>query len=674
MTSRIHWPYRPVSQWALATALVLACVGAQAQTSVFNEVHTIAANNTGVPFEHDFTIGAAGKYDVTLTDLGAPAAPLATVKLAITRDGQVVGAPLVGPGTLRFDATPGTYQVRVIGVAGSDPNSGDFGVRINAVPSGNLVAGAEFSGSLALPPLAQPDNRRVLNARFTVTNAGDYRVTVEDLALPESLEVLKLALIAEPPNDVAQIVTALPANPADPRPYSATVHLVPNVSYRVFAVGQAPTTAGAGLYSVVVRLLSGGAPVFGSALPVGSAIELGSVPLIAGNYTLKLADLNTPVALVRRNALVVREGALVARVDSTPADATFVATEGTHQIFSFAAPTAAPPNAGSYVVSVRSQSGSEAFTAAQAVTTPGSGTFGYAFNTSLATAGTYRARLTDFNFPAALSSVSFVPVQGGVPLSPPMTIAGNLDVTGTAGALSVVVFAKPSADGGLFGLDVTPSAGGSAVFDITQGVGTLFSARKVPIASAGNYTVHVEDVGFPARFGQFAVVVTRGATNVVSILGGGNFSLAATPGDYFINFTAQPASPDNAGTYFIDVAPTPPPAAPTVTLAADVTQVRAGGTVRLTWSSKNASACTASDGWSGARNLSDTETSAPLRTSTKFTLSCSGAGGSASQSVDVAVDGGDKGGGGGAIDVYALMVLASLLAISHFMKTRRERQ
>src|SRR4051812_4146479 len=105
MNSVTRWPRGPACQWAFAIALALVGVGAQAQTSKFNEVHTIASNDTGVPFEHDFTIGDAGKYDVTLTDLGAPTAPLAVVKLAITRDGQVVGLPLVGAGTLRFDAT-----------------------------------------------------------------------------------------------------------------------------------------------------------------------------------------------------------------------------------------------------------------------------------------------------------------------------------------------------------------------------------------------------------------------------------------------------------------------------------------------------------------------------------------------------------------------------------------
>ena len=79
------------------------------------------------------------------------------------------------------------------------------------------------------------------------------------------------------------------------------------------------------------------------------------------------------------------------------------------------------------------------------------------------------------------------------------------------------------------------------------------------------------------------------------------------------------------------------PTGPTVTLSASPTTVAVGGASTLTWSSTNATSCTASGGWLGTRPTSGSESTGALAASTTFTLTCTGAGGSASQSVTVAV-------------------------------------
>lgn len=65
---------------------------------------------------------------------------------------------------------------------------------------------------------------------------------------------------------------------------------------------------------------------------------------------------------------------------------------------------------------------------------------------------------------------------------------------------------------------------------------------------------------------------------------------------------------------------------PNVVLSVNPTNISAGQTVTLTWSSTNATSCSASGGWSGARNPSGTETSAALSATTTFTLTCLGNG------------------------------------------------
>ncbi len=78
--------------------------------------------------------------------------------------------------------------------------------------------------------------------------------------------------------------------------------------------------------------------------------------------------------------------------------------------------------------------------------------------------------------------------------------------------------------------------------------------------------------------------------------------------------------------------------APTVTLSASDLQVDPGGRTSLSWSSQNASSCLASGGWSGPRPLNGSELSPPLNVDTGFSLSCSGAGGSAGQTITVGVN------------------------------------
>ena len=80
-----------------------------------------------------------------------------------------------------------------------------------------------------------------------------------------------------------------------------------------------------------------------------------------------------------------------------------------------------------------------------------------------------------------------------------------------------------------------------------------------------------------------------------------------------------------------------PPSPPTLSLTAAQTSVQAGATTSLTWTSTDATACTASGTWSGARPAQGTETSPTLTSTGSFTLECTGPGGSVSRTVTVSV-------------------------------------
>lgn len=80
-----------------------------------------------------------------------------------------------------------------------------------------------------------------------------------------------------------------------------------------------------------------------------------------------------------------------------------------------------------------------------------------------------------------------------------------------------------------------------------------------------------------------------------------------------------------------------PPAQPTITLTASPSSLLPGESSTLTWTSTSATECTASQGWTGDRSTSGSEQVGPLATTTSFTLECTGSGGSATQTVLVAV-------------------------------------
>lgn len=79
----------------------------------------------------------------------------------------------------------------------------------------------------------------------------------------------------------------------------------------------------------------------------------------------------------------------------------------------------------------------------------------------------------------------------------------------------------------------------------------------------------------------------------------------------------------------------PPP--PTVSLSASPTTVTSGASANLTWSTTGATGCSATGGWSGSKPTSGSESTGALTANTTFGLNCTGAGGSTSATVSVAI-------------------------------------
>lgn len=655
----------------VASAALLAPVYAGAQsTTLLNELHTIATPTAAVPIEHTFTAAAAGKYTVTLTDVGAgltPPTPLSVAKMAITQGSAIVGTPAVlqgtGTATLTFTATANTaYTLHVVGAPAKGVSSGLIGEDV-AAPDGSSAA--TYVDSLSLPTPMAANGESILSDTFSVATQDNYTVTLQDYQLPKSLKTLILAIVATG----GGVVTTLPVPGTGLM--QTSLPLSPG-SYQIVAIGQTdstdPTAVG-GLFSASVTSGSGAPPYPAKIVTVGAVTQVQANTLAAGSYSLQLADLNYPTALASIAAVLVRDdgGAPVAGPLTAAGSQSFtVATTMTNKYLAYAVatPQSSATGLGSYSLQVQpSPAATPPISVARIVGTPSNGSTTYpspfSFDETLPGAGTYTAQVTDFAFPGPLASINLAAVQNGAVVATLANNPGSLTINAATGPLTLLAYSQANSGGGIFGIDIS-SAGGTSVLSTTQAVGTAFIQRPISITTAGSYQVTAMDVGFPANFASLYVLVTQGPQQVGKILGGGTFSFDATPGNYFVNFFALPGGSDQAGTYGLSVAPTPP--APTVTLNSSASSVASGGTVTLTWSTQNATSCSASDGWSGTEPTSGSATSPAITVATKFTLTCTGPGGSTSQSVSVTIStstpSGGGGGGGGALSILTLLGLA----------------
>ncbi len=182
--------------------------------------------------------------------------------------------------------------------------------------------------------------------------------------------------------------------------------------------------------------------------------------------------------------------------------------------------------------------------------------------------------------------------------------------------------------------------GGSAVYTLTPPpnpkTGTWAWSRINP---AGSNTVTPTVAEARGTYGRFQYVPGRNVFIAVN---------RTTENVYFYKFSSGSVT------------------APTVSLsAAPATTLSPQSVLTLTWASTDAISCTASGAWAGAKPANGTEEITDLTSSGTYMLSCSGAGGSAAQSIAITVDatsdpGAAKASGSGAMLISELLFLSGL--------------
>jgi hypothetical protein len=643
---------------AFASIAALAATPASADV-LLDQTNLVGLPSVPAPSQYSFTAATAQALTLTLTDFQTPAA-FASLQVAVTLGDVLVGKPAAvdsttHTATVAIPAAAGNYTLHVIGMPALLPNSnqgfGSFGVCVAPATSAtSCIAAYSYSGNIQTPATASSTGTSTVNTNFTSTTAGTYTVTVTDDAFPVALQAVAggISLGSTPISSLAAGTTQ--------------VALAAGTSYQLLIAAIANATVQAGLYGVLITDPSGAA-IFDRTLPVGTLAASTIVDNTAAQgLSLSLTDYAYPAALTGVGVAVTQGSKSLATLTAPGNLSNFLAVPGPVQVWQYAT-AGAQPGVYSLDLSIYQSSSTASKTSLLSITqvvNPGaaSAATSYAFVATLTAAGTYNLVVNDFQFPSAFQSISATVAQNGTVL--PQTSNGNF--TAAQGPVIVLVNATPPQTGnGIFSVTVqTSGAAPQILLDQTQAVGGVFNTQTINLGNSGGYDVTLSDLGFPANFQNLAVVVSQGGQVLGKIYGGGTFNFAGTPGQYVLTFVATPASPQDYGLYTVHVASS----APTVTFTAGATSVAAGQPVQLTWSTVNATSCTASGStdWTGSQATSGTS-AIVINASVTLTLTCSGPGGSAAQSLSVTATAAPakSGGGGGGVDWELLAVLALMV-------------
>jgi hypothetical protein len=651
--------HRLLATLGLSVLLIGACfTGSARADTLLNQTNVVGLPANAAPSQHAFTDMTAEALTVTLTDFQTPAA-FGSLQIAVTLGDTLVGSAAVDAthtAKVGLPAAGGNYTVYVVGTPDSVQQFGSFGVCVtrdaDAAPR-TCVPDYSYSDSLTTPSPPTITGTSTLNTNFTTTAAGTYTITLSDDAFPTALSSVS-AIITQGSTQVGSIISA--GSPVQ-------LNLAAGTTYQLLAAAVADANVKAGLYGIHI-VDSANAVVFDRSIPVGALAPASIVTNpSAQSLTLTLSDFGYPAPLASLGAAVTSGGIALGTLHAAGALPITTVPAGHIDVWTYAAAGAEP---GVYALSLSSSSAALLSTTQVINPAATSGSMDFAFVVSLPAAGTYSLAVDDFQFPAQLGALSGTVAQNGVVL--PQASGGIF--TAQAGNAIVLVNVQPpqNSGNGIFGVTVSSTAATPQVLlDQTQAVGGVFNTQVVNVGTSGAYNVTLADLAFPKAFQNLAVVLSRGSQVLGKIYGGGTFPIAVSPGQYVLTFVASP-DPVGYGLYSVNISST----APTVSFTAASSSVPAGQTVQLTWSSQNATACTAGGAavWSGSQPTSGTLAVLITATAT-LTLSCTGPGGSATQSVTVTATASPppKSGGGGTADWLLLLMLTAGVA----ERSRRQR-
>ncbi len=185
---------------------------------------------------------------------------------------------------------------------------------------------------------------------------------------------------------------------------------------------------------------------------------------------------------------------------------------------------------------------------------------------------------------------------------------------------------------------VCTGAGGSITRSVAINVAGSVSAPSVNLTADSTNLSYNGSTTLRWSTSNATSCTASGAWTGSKAVPSGNQSTGSltTSRSYTLTCTGPGGSASDSVT--INVGSLPPPSAPSVNLTADSTSLAYNGSTTLRWNSVNATSCTASGDWSGSKAVpSGNQSTGNLTTTQNYTLTCTGPGGSNTDSVRVSV-------------------------------------
>ncbi len=386
--------------------------------------------------------------------------------------------------------------------------------------------------------------------------------------------------------------------------------------------------------------------VAGNGLPQVNA--LGTNDGTGGAQSPFVAEFNSSLSTLLFSTLFSTGGQSQTAVDG-------LAVDGSGNIYiagSVGSPPSSAATSGAFL-STYGGGSSDAFVAKIVVHTP--------TTTILSAAPTSATAGTAIDLTATVAEVGGASVPTGtVSFKEGTTTLGSMTLNGTA----IAVYTTSTLSVGTH--SITAAYGGDGA-----NAASSSTAASVTVTAAPAPTVTISVAPTSIVLGQSAML-TWSSTNATACTASNAWTgtealsgtLSVTPsagGSSSYTLTCTGAGGSGNGTAVLTV--TNP--APTVTIAVAPASITVGQSATLTWSSSNATACTASNAWSGTEAVSGTLTVSPSTAgSFSYVLTCTGAGGTASGTASgtaaLTVNAVPSKSGGGSIVIWDLVALAIL--------------
>jgi hypothetical protein len=382
---------------------------------------------------------------------------------------------------------------------------------------------------------------------FSVTTAQAMTLTLTDLQQPTAFGSLEVAVtLGDTLVGTATLTSPTLAIPAATGNYTLHVVGVPNSAqgFGNFGVCVAPATSAGSC--IAADSFSGSITTPAAASSTGtSALNTNFTSTVAGSYTVTLTDDMFPVALqsVSAGIFLGSTPVLFNIPAGTPTKVTLQA--GTMYQLLIPAIANAATQAGLYGIQITDPTGAVVFGRTLPVGTLAASTI---VNNPVAQG--LNVSLTDYVYPAALTSVGVAVTQGSAALEVLTAPGTATNFPAAAGNVEVWQYAVAGAQPGTYGLSLavyqsSSTANPTTLFSTTQVVNSAPGSAATSYAfiatlpSAGTYNLVANDFQFPSSLASISATVAQNGTVLQQT--SGNFTAMQGPVVVLVN-AAPPAS------------------------------------------------------------------------------------------------------------------------------------